>query len=56
MFVANQTVTLTKTNIINDRKFIGKKAIVDFPCKDGMVWIKIGRSSRCVHQDNLKAI
>lgn len=56
MFAVNQAVTLIKTNVINDKKFIGKKAVVDFQCKDGMVWIKIGRSSRCVHKDYLQAI
>lgn len=55
-FQTNQAITLIKTNIINDKKLIGKKGVVDFQCKDGMVWVKIGRSSRCVHPDMIQAI
>jgi len=52
-FQANQQITLIHTNIINDRKLIGKKGMVDFQCKDGMVWVKLGKSYRCVHPDYL---
>jgi hypothetical protein len=55
-FQANQAITLIKTNIINDKKLIGKKGVVDFQCKDGMVWVKLGRSSRCVPPEFIQAI
>lgn len=55
-FQANQAIILTTTNIINDKKLIGKKGFVDFQCVDGMVWIKIGRSSRCVPPEFIKAV
>lgn len=52
-FNSGDKVVLAKTNVINDKKLVGKKAVVDFQCIDGMVWIKVGRSSRCVHPDYL---
>lgn len=55
-FQANQAITLIKTNMINDKKLIGKNGTVDFQCKDSMVWIKIGRSSRCVPPEFIQAI
>ena len=55
-FQANQAITLIKTNIINDKNLIGKKGVVDFQCKDGMVWVKLGRSSRCVPPEFIQAI
>jgi len=55
-FQANQAITLIKTNIINDKKLIGKKGVVDFQCKDSMVWVKFGRTSRCVPPEFIQAI
>lgn len=49
-------VILVKTNVINDTKLIGKKGRVDFQCIDGMVWVKFGRSLRCVHPDYLSLV
>lgn len=50
--------TLIHTNITNDKKLIGKKCVVEFAFNldtpTPLVWVKFGRSSRCVQLSWIK--
>ena len=52
-YKVGQKVTLTKTCIINNRKYVGKPATVDLVMEYDMVWIKVGRKMICTHTDNI---
>lgn len=50
--------TLLHTNITTDKKLIGKKCVVEFAFNldtpTPLVWVKFGRSSRCVQLSWIK--